>query len=238
MLPTGLVRGTARVVRRTAPVPVLRSSPPSRWFSAGQDVPRVVTKPGGAVQKPRAVKAGAAVMTVFPSGLPPRSNAARNGALLVALAIGGIAAFAAASGESFTEVLARVRRHVYRFYAEAGGGIADHDFASVAELEEAEADMEAALRDLLPPRDALEAAAAEVLGTEHSQPAPPGGTGPSVSSPNTHAGAASPVDPFSLPELTLHPTVVLALDGVCLDVSYHPQVRRCCRGVDCVMAPH
>jgi len=196
----------------------------------------VVTKPGAAVQKPRAVKAAAGVKPVFPGRLPPRSNAARNGALLVALAIGGIAAFAAASGESFTEVLARVRRHVYRFYAEAGGGIADHDFASVAELEEAEADMEAALRDLLPPRDALEAAAAEVLGNDHSQPAPAGEAGPGVSAQNTPASAAGPVDPFSLPELTLHPTVVLALDGVCLDVSYHPQVRPCRRAVVCVMS--
>jgi hypothetical protein len=186
------------------------------------------------VQKPRAVKAAAGVKPVFPSGVPPRGNAARNGALLVALAIGGIAAFAVASGESFTEVLARVRRHVYRFYAEAGGGIADHDFASIAELEDAEADMEVALRDLLPPRDALEAAAAEVLGTEQSQPAPAGGAGAGVSSPNTPAGAAGPVDPFSLPELTLHPTVVLALDGVCLDVSYHPQVRPCWRASLCV----
>jgi len=79
-------------------------------------------------------------------------------------------------------------------------------------------ELEEVLRELLPPRDAIEA------GVRNASKA---GGQPRAGSSQTTATSSPPLSsPADIvdEQLALTPTVVLALDGVCLEVTHDPQV--------------
>lgn len=156
--------------------------------------------------------------------------------LLLALGTAGIWQYAQSSGISFAEALRRIRRSIYRFYSDQGkpvlgadngsgsdtagtGGTLPSAFLTDEELLEAEGELEARLRGLLPNRDKIEEREREREGGKEKEG---GSGGVGRSKGREESKEEGDDDDGDLPELDLTPTVVLVFEGLLAHASYHP----------------
>ena len=167
---------------------------------------------------PRAVSwvAAAAASTALLASLAAAAALAqRRGTSSDGGADGGADAFTAAVSASLSTLSAaasRAARALYEYYAGEGSAPARSD----AEAAEAAASLEDRLRELLPPRDALEAAAvAAAVPLQSSSAVPLPGDADSSSSSSSGARARA--------SQLLSPTVVLVMDEACVEAAYEPR---------------